>query len=188
MRKLKPSFAYSLSTQGERGIHPTEMSLVNDLRQEANLDVYSIGDLVNTSDSYPEAIPVLLKHLHQMKDRHFLDGVIRALTVKEARGVAFEPIYQMYIEDTDPTEHGAKFAMANALQFLAEKKEMPRIIELALDTKHGPTRVALVDRIASSAGKENTSHIKEVLQKLANDPEKGIASRAKKALQRKKFQ
>jgi hypothetical protein len=188
MRKLRKSFAYQLGIKGERGIHATEMYLVNDLRSKADLDVYSIDDLTNTSDPYPEAIPVLMKHLYQMKDRLFLDGILRALTVKEARGIAFEPIYEMYINDTDTKDHGAKAGMANALQFLAKKKDMPRIIELALNPEHGGTRGYFINKIAGSANKENTSHIKEVLQKLTKDLDKDIVSMAQKALKRKKFQ
>lgn len=188
MRKLRKSFAYQLGIKGERGIHATEMYLVNDLRSKADLDVYSIDDLTNTSDPYPEAIPVLMKHLYLMKDRLFLSGILRALTVKEARGIAFEPIYEMYINDTDTKDHGAKAGMANALQFLAGKKDISRIIELALNPKNGSTRVYFVDKIAGSATKENTPYIKEVLEKLAKDTDTGIVYRAEKALKRKKFQ
>lgn len=187
MRKLRTSFAYNISQPEESTwIHPSETELVKDLRA-SGLDLYSIDILTNTSESYTEAIPVLIKHLYLMKDRLFLDGILRALTVKEARGIAFEPIYEMYIKDKDTKDHGAKYAMANALQYLAEKKDMPRIIELALDLNNGPTRFAFVDRIASSAGSKNIVDIKNVLSKLSNDVNKDIASRAQKALKRKKF-
>jgi hypothetical protein len=76
MRKLNLSFAYLLGHKGERGIHPDDMMIVNDLRNYAQLDVYSVSDLVNTSDSYPEAIPILVKYLELMKDENFLDGIV----------------------------------------------------------------------------------------------------------------
>jgi hypothetical protein len=171
-----------------KGIDPREMSLVLRLR-EAGLDVVSTFELKQTNEAYPEAVPVLVDYLHSKEiDRDVLDHVLRALTVKEARGIAFEPIYQMYLKDTDTSQSGAKYGMANALQFLAEKKDMSLIIELALDSKNGSTRFAFVDRIASSAGKENLTQIKKILEQLSNDIDKDIASRAKKALQRQKFQ
>jgi hypothetical protein len=188
MRKLKLSFPYISDPREQRGIHPTEVFLVNDLRGKANLDVYSVGDLVNTSDSYPEAIPVLMRHLLLMKDRNFLDGILRALTVKEARGIAFDSIYQMYIQDEDTNLYGAKAGMANALQFLAEKKDIPRIIDLALNQKNGSTRGYFIYKIASSANKNSVLYIKDVLEKLTKDTDKDIASMAQKALKRKKFQ
>lgn len=188
MKKLKTSLAFNLSHQDNpTWILPIEKDLVDDLRS-VGLDVFTIDQLLNTSDSYPEAISVLIKHLKLNNDRNILMAIIRSLTVKEAKGVAFEPIYEMYIKDDDTGLHGAKFAMANALQYLAEKKDLSRIIELALDKKNGPTRVAFVDKIASSATKENVSYIKSVLEELAKDNENYIDVRAKKALQRKKFQ
>jgi hypothetical protein len=77
--------------------------------------------------------------------------------------------------------------MANALQYLAEKKDIPRIVELVLDKRNGFTRFYFVDKIASSASKENVTRAKETLVQLSNDSDKDIASRAKKALKRKKF-
>jgi hypothetical protein len=70
----------------------------------------------------------------------------------------------MYIKDKDTKDHRAKYGMANALQYLAEKKDVPRIIELALKPEHGNTRVAFVDKIARSSTKDNTQYIKKILQ------------------------
>ncbi|MEO0249525.1 MAG: hypothetical protein ABIN58_08295, partial [candidate division WOR-3 bacterium] len=55
------------------------------LRDEAGLEVSSVWDLVNTSEPYPEAIPVLIKLLSQIEEPHMKEGIVRALTVKEAR-------------------------------------------------------------------------------------------------------
>lgn len=188
MRKLRTSLAFNLSHQDSpTWILPIEKDLVNDLRS-VGLDVFTIDQLLNTSDSYPEAVSVLLKHLKLTTDRNILMAIVRCLTVKEAKGIAFEPVYEMYIKDPDLGLYGVKLAMANALQYLAERKDIPRIIELALNKKNGPTRVAFVDKIASSATKENAPYIKSVLEELAKDSENYIDVRARKALQRKKFQ
>jgi len=157
--------------------------------REAGLDIVSTFELKQTRESYPEAIPTLVEYLEDktQHDRDVLDHVLRSLTVKEARGIAFEPIYEMYLKDTDVSHYGAKAGMANALKFLAEKKDIPRVIDLALDKNNGTTRSYFVDRIASGASKESISHIKEVLEKLAEDTDQGVSLLAKKALQRKKF-
>src|SRR5437868_2471251 len=54
----------------------------------AGRPVKSVWDLVNTAESYPEAIPVLIEHLQQPYQFVTREGIARALTVKEARGAA----------------------------------------------------------------------------------------------------
>jgi len=58
------------------------------LRKQARLNVTSVWDLVNTRAPYPEAIPVLLEWLPRVRHPRIKEGIVRALTVKEARGVA----------------------------------------------------------------------------------------------------
>ncbi len=188
MRKLKTSFAYNLSEQNNpaKSILPIERELVDDLRS-VGLDIYTSDQLRNTSDSYPEAIPVLLKHLKLPQQWEIKDNIIRCLTVKEAKGIAFEPIYQVYLHETDDRKYGVIDSEANALAYLAEKKDIAKLIELALDKKYGRTRSYFVDRIASSATKENVGKIKHILEKLSQEDDEGIVFRAKKALTRKKF-
>jgi hypothetical protein len=48
--------------------------------------VRSISDLVNTRVSYPEAIPILVKHLQAVRHPVVVGSIARALTVKESRG------------------------------------------------------------------------------------------------------
>jgi hypothetical protein len=185
MRKLKIPYEFLRPTE----VDHRERDLVLKLR-DAGLDIVSTFELKQTSEPYPEAVPVLIEFLveNTNHDRDVLDHVVRSLTVKEARGIAFEPIYEMYIKDKDTSDYGAKAGMANALSYLAEKKDMPRIIELALNSQHGSTRGYFIDKIAASSTKENTPYIKEVLQKLVKDKDLGVSLRSAKALKRKKFQ
>jgi hypothetical protein len=44
--------------------------------------------LVNTNELYPEALPVLLKHLQLPYSKRIKEGVIRSLIVNEFRGLA----------------------------------------------------------------------------------------------------
>ena len=54
----------------------------------AGLRVSSVFDLVNARSKYPAAVPVLLRLLPKLKNHIVREGAVRALTVKEARGVA----------------------------------------------------------------------------------------------------
>lgn len=65
--------------------------ILADLAQ-AGYRLSSVYDLVNTSTSYPSAIPVLLKHLGRPYHPRIVSGIVRALTVREARGIAGRPI------------------------------------------------------------------------------------------------
>jgi hypothetical protein len=46
--------------------------------------VADVWDLVNTSEAYPTAIPVLLEHLHRDYEEGILEGMARALAVTDA--------------------------------------------------------------------------------------------------------
>jgi hypothetical protein len=56
------------------------------------LDVSSVWDLVNMSAPYPQAVSVLLRHLATARHQVVREGLARALTVREAEGIASGPI------------------------------------------------------------------------------------------------
>ncbi len=61
----------------------SEELLVRELRG-VGIEVQSIYDLVNTSKPYSRAYPILVRHLRLSHDTRTREGIIRALTVKEA--------------------------------------------------------------------------------------------------------
>lgn len=65
-------------------VQDAELHIVADLRA-AGMDVQSVWDLVNTSEPYPTALPILMRHL--LNGRHpeaVTEGLARALAVKPA--------------------------------------------------------------------------------------------------------
>jgi len=62
------------------------------------LDRDSLGWFVNTRDSYVAAIPVLLAHLRHPHLEATHSSIVRALTVKEARGIVDKRIAEMLAE------------------------------------------------------------------------------------------
>jgi hypothetical protein len=102
--------------------------------------VRSISDLVNTPDSYPEAIPILMKHLALVQHPVMVNSIARALTVKEARGTAASRLIMEKLKQTDqcPIQSGAayqaRWALANVLTVVGEENMVDEIKALIVDT------------------------------------------------------
>lgn len=64
--------------------HEAERPIVDDLCH-AGINVASIWDLVNTSKTYPMALPVLIEHLEGVGyPARIMEGLARAIVVKPA--------------------------------------------------------------------------------------------------------
>ena len=75
----------------------TDSEIVNSkLLQDANIIVNNIYDLVNTKEAYPEAIHVLIGLIEEINDFNIKQGIVRALTVKEAKGKANYTLLKEY--------------------------------------------------------------------------------------------
>jgi hypothetical protein len=89
-----------------------EAPLVAELR-DAGFDVKSAWDLVNTPQPYPEALPILLKHLVRPYPDRVREGIARALAVRGEAAFARDELCQLYDNEPDGTD--AKTGMAVAL-------------------------------------------------------------------------
>lgn len=96
----------------------------------AGCTVNSVWDLVNTSSSYPTAIPVLLKHLRQPYHSRIREGIARALTVREARGTPARQILDELKQQADDGSHEVRWALANALTVAADASMTDEIEKL----------------------------------------------------------
>lgn len=96
----------------------------------AGFEVGSVWDLVNTNERYPSAIPVLLKHLTKPYHVRIREGVIRALTTPDARGVAAEAILAELRQEQDSE---VRWALANALTVAADRANAAAIKALLDD-------------------------------------------------------
>lgn len=120
-----------------------EKPIIVDLAR-VGLEVGSVWDLVNSNTSYPEAIVVLLDHLRHPYHPRIRNGIIRALTVQEARGVAGQNILRELDQEKDPEN---RWALANALTVVADRKDMTQIGELANDPACGDVRERLEEAL-----------------------------------------
>lgn len=133
--------------------------VVHALREEAHLDVDSVSVLVNTSEPYPEAIPVLLRFLGSDGFDLIKESIVRALTVKEARGIAARPLIEEFkrIEAPRTTDEAKelglypilsyKWTVGNAIGFVATQDDLEEIFSLLTDPQHGEARQQLIDAL-----------------------------------------
>lgn len=160
--------------------------LLRDLA-ELGIRVETISTLVSTCEGYSKAIPVLMKHLERSSayPEVILNSIARALTIREARGVASRLMISLFREDThDPKPNGFRWCLGNALSVVAELSDVDDLIELIQDTRHGVGRDVLPEALVRFVGKR--PDIIEVLESLQDDPD--IGDRVRQFLGRKSVQ
>lgn len=98
---------------------------------ELGFSVRSVWDFVNTNQDYTAAIPTLLTHFALPYHTRIHEGIIRALTTKEARGLAETALLEALLVETD---ENIRWVLANALTVVASKSQTVAIEKL-LDTR-----------------------------------------------------
>lgn len=133
--------------------------IIRALREQAGVEVESIGDLIYASAPYPEAIPVLIQLLPQINVIDMKDGIVRALTVKEARGIAARPLIEEFkrIDAPRTTDEAKelglypllsyKWTVGNAIGYVATPDDLEEIFALLTDPRHGDARQQLIDAL-----------------------------------------
>lgn len=168
----------------EAALRQHEKPLMDDL---ANVGIHAeVWDLVNTSASYPEAILILIKHLSWPYHRDIKEGIVRALAVKEAKGIANKAIMDEYLrtpkEDSDhPWIYHFKWAFGNTMTVIVTENDLDDLIRIVLDESNGTSRDGFVEALA----KLKSPKVMEVLSQLVNDKSKLVAQAAQKALDKK---
>lgn len=97
--------------------------------------VKSVWDFVNMKDSYPTVIPVLLFHLDKSYSPRVREGIIRALTVVEARGAPARRVLEE-LKNSGNQPRNVRWALANALTVIADQSMADELSEMAADTHY----------------------------------------------------
>jgi len=156
-----------------------DMRVVEALRN-IGMNVLSVYDLVNTSDSYPMAIPTLLELLKGgIMDDKVKEGVVRALAVKEARGIATKPLIDEFLK-TSSDKMSLKWAIGNTIGEVAIDSDFDELASLVRDKSHGDSRQMIV----ASLGRIKHPQTEKLLIELLHDDE--VAAHAVSALSTKK--
>ncbi|MFD2426503.1 hypothetical protein ACFSUI_23540 [Ralstonia solanacearum] len=168
-------------------IHAEEAPLLADLHA-IGLSINFVSDLVNTTERYEEAIPVLLRHLLMPYSDVTRETIARSLAVPEPE---VQKAWPLLIEeyrkapmgwgikapgDTKEYRLGAKDGLACALSAAVTDETLPELIALAKDRTQGESRVLLLSALKKRRNKNPLA--KQAIEELASDPdlEKEIAS------------
>jgi len=156
---------------------PSEQDRIVTALRRVGVEVTDVWDLVNTRQAYPRAIPLLIDFIKEgSADRRTLEALVRALTVKEARGLAGRPLVQLFRSRPHEENNSLKWAIGNALSVVADESLLDDIITLVTDRQHGRSRQML----AEALGTMKSARAVEVLIELLEDEE--VAGHAVTAL------
>lgn len=180
----------AMAQERTRRLRLEEEPILRDLRT-VGIEVRSIWDLVSRSTPYPEAIPVLLKHLRLPYSDRTRSGIARSLAVpepmvREALPFLVEeyrkaPMGKGIIApgDTEELRLEAKSGLALAVAAATTETDIDEFVTLARDRSLGSSRLLLLRRLKRS----KSEVAKKALEDLATDPdlEKEIASWRKRS-------
>jgi len=154
---------------------------------EVGIRIESVWDLVNTSASYPEAVPILVRHLSEPYHQRNTEGIVRALAVKEAKGIANRAILEAYLRtpkerSDNPGTYYFRWTFGNTMKVIVTEGDLDDLIEIVLDETNGDSRDSFVEALA----KLKSPRVLEVLKQLVSDKSKLVSQAAQKALKRKR--
>ena len=146
--------------------------------------VLSIFDLVNTKEAYPEAIPVLLNCLDYVDDPVIKEALVRALTVKEAEGIANKRLIREFLAipaSAPPVDQLLKWVIANALSVIATDADYAELVNIVTTKEHGKAR----EMVAVALGRMKNSAAGKMLTELLSDDD--IVGHAAMALNKLRY-
>lgn len=161
-------------------IRKTAEDLVKEL-QTIYSNVNSVWDLVNTKVKYPELIPILTKHLTKEYHPNIKEGIVRALTVKEAKGIACRVIIDEYKKASKDNFYYA-WSYGNTMKVIITKDYLNEIIEIVLNEENGDSRDMFIEAIS----KFKTKEVEETINILINNKSELISNTAMKSLKKLK--
>lgn len=116
-----------------------QADLIHDLSR-IGIEVEFISDLINSTNNYKAAVPVLLHHLSdpgRCYSAATREAIIRSLSFRGAGRQANELLIRLFSEETD---NYLRWVIGNALAETATKKFAKQICGLLQDTKFGDSR------------------------------------------------
>lgn len=158
-------------------------AIVLDTLSEAGFRVTSVWDLVNSGASYRRAVPILLGLLPRVHDPSVKEGLVRALTVKEACGLAGRALADELkgLSGRDVAQNTAlAWALGNALAEVVSPQDdlFDDLKELLHDQALGSARQMLTTALVK------TRHPSVVSELLAVLPEPELTAHVLRALGR----
>jgi HEAT repeat protein len=151
-------------------------TLIAELK-EKGLSITSIWDLVNSNKTYPQAIDILIKYLPNDYSEKNKEGIVRALTVKAAKGKAASVLIEEY-NRTAKEKDNLRWVIGNAIATVMTLQDVERILSIVTDRSNGNSRMQLVVALGTVKSKQ----VQDALTGLLND--EAMATIAQKSLNR----
>ena len=133
--------------------------------------VTDVWDLVNTSEAYPTAIPVLVDHLHRDYDEGTLEGIARSLAVTEAAPF-WDDIMDLY-RASDPDHARIYQGLAVALAGMATRPLLPEVRQALRNRSLGRGRIFFLGTL----GRLRAPDRWDIIGEFVDDPEIGTEAR-----------
>ena len=132
---------------------------------KVGISINGIYDLVNTGIPYPEAIPILIEIVDKkFDDIRIQEGVVRALTVKEAIGKANATLLSLY-NATSKDKSLFRWAIGNAFNTIIIKDDVEEILRIIQDKTNEESRQMFV----LALGKIKPKQAEDILIDLLDD-------------------
>ncbi|MBN2340799.1 MAG: hypothetical protein JXX29_12835 [Deltaproteobacteria bacterium] len=156
--------------QNSREYRQNAMPVLDDLKS-AGFHVSNIREL--RTKKFKSAIPVLIKWLPNISDVFVKEDIIRTLSVPWA-GAAVPVLLREFSSTIDETNTGVRWAIANALEVLADDEIFDELVLLIKNKSLGRSREMLVLALAKMKRRREDS-IQLLIDLLADKEVSGYA-------------
>ena len=140
--------------------------LISSRLREVGISIDSIYDLVNSEASYAIAIPILIDLIENERLKHsqIIEGVVRALAVKEAIGIANKSLIRLYLSSSEKSDF-YRWAIGNTMEVIITDEDLEEVLPIVSNSENGISRQMFI----SALGKIKSEKAEEILINLLDD-------------------
>ena len=131
--------------------------------EEDGFHVQTVGELRQRAD-YRAAIPSLVRWLPQVSYLPLKEDIVRTLSVPWARPMAGRVLIEEFRRTDDRTGTGLRWAIANALEVVADDDVLDEVIQLVRDPECGRAREMLTVALANMKSPRVVSVLRDLLR------------------------
>jgi HEAT repeat protein len=153
----------SLDLQAHIAAYQREVAPILVDLAKLGVHVDSLDPLINTAVDYRVAVPLLISWLPRVSYLPVKESLVRALTLKEAKGVAAGPLVEEYRKAPAYEESSLKWTIGNALSVVADDSVFDDIAELVRNKQHGRAREMLAIALGNMKDPRAVPLLMEVL-------------------------
>jgi hypothetical protein len=154
------------------GAVPDDWGRLRDELNRVGIDPTDLGRFVNNTEYFRpsrfderSAMPVLLKAMPQLTDKHAITAVAGHLRRAWARPAAFEVLLEMF-RKWAARDQSVGWSIGDALATAATEQHLDQLLDLAQSSDYGIARAMIVDSLWRY---RKDARVRPALEKLAED-------------------